>query len=179
MRHGRTLKPSRHGHNPSLDKFHSLTYGRGMAGATEVLREHGVTVTAQRLAVLTAVSRLPHATADEVADAARAEIGVISRQSVYDTLRLLVEAGLVRRIQPIGSAARYEDRVGDNHHHVICRECGSLADIDCAVGTAPCLTASDDRGFVIDEADVAYWGRCPDCQLTFDQRITERGQNGK
>jgi len=135
-----------------------------MAGSAEVLREHGVTVTAQRLAVLTAVSRLPHATADEVADAARAEIGSISRQSVYDTLGLLVEAGLVRRIQPLGSAARYEDRVGDNHHHVICRECGTLADVDCAVGTAPCLTASDDQGFVIDEADVAYWGRCPQCQ---------------
>lgn len=135
-----------------------------MAGSAEVLREHGVTVTAQRLAVLTAVSRLPHATADEVADVARAEIGSISRQSVYDTLGLLVEAGLVRRIQPLGSAARYEDRVGDNHHHVICRECGTLADVDCAVGTAPCLTASDDQGFVIDEADVAYWGRCPQCQ---------------
>jgi len=135
-----------------------------MAGSAEVLREHGVTVTAQRLAVLTAVSRLPHATADEVADAARAEIGSISRQSVYDTLGLLVEAGLVRRIQPLGSAARYEDRVGDNHHHVICRKCGTLADVDCAVGTAPCLTASDDQGFVIDEADVAYWGRCPQCQ---------------
>ena len=135
-----------------------------MAESAEVLREHGVTVTAQRLAVLTAVSRLPHATADEVADAARAEIGSISRQSVYDTLGLLVEAGLVRRIQPLGSAARYEDRVGDNHHHVICRECGTLADVDCAVGTAPCLTASDDQGFVIDEADVAYWGRCPQCQ---------------
>ena len=132
--------------------------------SAEVLREHGVTVTAQRLAVFTAVSRLPHATADEVADAARAEIGSISRQSVYDTLGLLVEAGLVRRIQPLGSAARYEDRVGDNHHHVICRECGTLADVDCAVGTAPCLTASDDQGFVIDEADVAYWGRCPQCQ---------------
>ena len=135
-----------------------------MAGSAEVLREHGVTVTAQRLAVLTAVSRFPHATADEVTEAARAEIGSISRQSVYDTLGLLVEAGLVRRIQPIGSAARYEDRVGDNHHHVICRECGTLADVDCAVGTAPCLTASDDQGFVIDEADVAYWGRCPQCQ---------------
>ena len=130
----------------------------------EMLRDHGVTVTAQRLAVLAAVSRLPHATADEVAESARTEIGSISRQSVYDTLGLLVESGLVRRIQPIGSPARYEDRVGDNHHHVICRECGTLADVDCAVGSAPCLTASDDQGFVIDEADVAYWGRCPECQ---------------
>lgn len=130
----------------------------------ELLRDHGVNVTAQRLAVLAAVSRLPHATADEVADFARTEIGSISRQSVYDTLGLLVETGLVRRIQPIGSPARYEDRVGDNHHHVICRDCGTLADVDCAVGSAPCLMASDDQGFVIDEADVAYWGRCPECQ---------------
>lgn len=150
-----------------------------MARSVELLREHGVTVTAQRVAVLTAVSRLPHSTADEVAESARREIGSISRQSVYDALGVIVEAGLVRRIQPIGSPARYEDRVGDNHHHVICRECGTLADVDCAVGSAPCLTASDDRGFVIDEADVAYWGRCPECQPEFDQRITGRGQNGK
>jgi len=150
-----------------------------VTGSVELLREHGVTVTAQRVAVLSAVSRLPHSTADEVGEAARREIGSISRQSVYDALGVLVDAGLVRRIQPIGSAARYEDRVGDNHHHVICRGCGALADVDCAVGSAPCLTASDDRGFVIDEADVAYWGWCPDCQLTIDQRITGRGQNGK
>ena len=97
-------------------------------------------------------------------DSVRAEIGSISRQSVYDTLAVLVEAGLVRRIQPVGSAARYEDRVGDNHHHVICRDCGELADVDCAVGSAPCLTAVDDAGFQIDEAEVAYWGRCPACQ---------------
>lgn len=135
-----------------------------MTTFAEVLRGHGVTVTAQRLAVLAAVARLPHATADEVAESARTEIGSISRQSVYDTLGLLVESGLIRRIQPIGSPARYEDRVGDNHHHVICRDCGTLADVDCAVGSAPCLTASDDQGFVIDEADVAYWGRCPECQ---------------
>jgi len=150
-----------------------------VARSVELLREHGVTVTAQRVAVLTAVSRLPHSTADEVAESARREIGSISRQSVYDALGVIVEAGLVRRIQPIGSPARYEDRVGDNHHHVICRECGTLADVDCAVGSAPCLTASDDRGFVIDEADVAYWGRCPECLPKFDQRITGRGQNGK
>lgn len=131
----------------------------------EALREHGITVTAQRLAVLAAVSHLPHATADEIADHARREIGSISRQSVYDTLGVLVDAAMIRRIQPVGSAARYEDRVGDNHHHVICRECGTLADVDCAVGSAPCLTASDDQGFVIDEADVAYWGRCPRCQI--------------
>lgn len=135
-----------------------------MAQLADVLREHGVTVTAQRLAVLAAVSRHPHATADEVAESARTDIGSISRQSVYDTLGLLVDTGLVRRIQPIGSPARYEDRVGDNHHHVICRDCGTLADVECAVGSAPCMTASDDQGFLIEEADVAYWGRCPECQ---------------
>jgi Fur family transcriptional regulator, stress-responsive regulator len=130
----------------------------------EVLREHGVQVTAQRLAVLRAVSKAPHITADGVAEAARDEIGSISRQSVYDTLGVLVTAGLVRRIQPIGSPALFEDRVGDNHHHLICRECGSLVDVDCAVGATPCLTAMENFGYEIDEAEVAYWGRCPDCQ---------------
>lgn len=130
----------------------------------EVLRRHGVQVTAQRLAVLRAVSNEPHITADGVAEAARVEIGSISRQSVYDTLNVLVTAGLVRRIQPIGSPARFEDRVGDNHHHLICRECGSLVDVDCAVGAMPCLTAIESFGYEIDEAEVAYWGRCPDCQ---------------
>lgn len=129
-----------------------------------LLREQGVQVTAQRLAVLRAVAAQPHATADTLIDLARSEIGSISRQSVYDTLAVLVEVGLIRRIQPVGSAARYEDRVGDNHHHVICRECGELADVDCAVGSAPCLTAVDDAGYQIDEAEVAYWGRCPTCQ---------------
>ncbi|MBU6278418.1 MAG: transcriptional repressor [Actinomycetales bacterium] len=129
-----------------------------------LLREQGIQVTAQRLAVLRAVAAQPHATADTLIDLARSEIGSISRQSVYDTLAVLVEVGLIRRIQPVGSAARYEDRVGDNHHHVICRECGELADVDCAVGSAPCLTAVDDAGYQIDEAEVAYWGRCPTCQ---------------
>ena len=129
-----------------------------------LLREQGIQVTAQRLAILRAVATQPHATADTLIDLARSEIGSISRQSVYDTLAVLVEVGLVRRIQPVGSAARYEDRVGDNHHHVICRECGELADVDCAVGSAPCLTAVDDAGYQIDEAEVAYWGRCPTCQ---------------
>lgn len=128
------------------------------------LRAHGVQVTAQRLAVMAAVSAHPHGTADSIAEAVRTDIGSISRQSVYDTLTLLEHVGLVRRIQPIGSPARFEDRVGDNHHHLICRECGTLVDVDCAVGAAPCLTASDSHGFDIDEADVAYWGRCPSCQ---------------
>lgn len=130
----------------------------------EILREHGVQATAQRIAVLEAVSAQPHITAEAVTEAVRDDIGTISRQSVYDALGLLEEKGIVRRIQPIGSPARFEDRVGDNHHHLICRECGDLADVDCAVGYTPCLTPVDDKGFEIDEADVAYWGRCPRCQ---------------
>src|SRR5918996_4548991 len=128
-----------------------------------LLRQRGIQVTAQRLAVLRAVAGQPHITADGVAEIVRAEIGAISLQSVYDALRVLVTEGLIRRIQPAGSSARFEDRVGDNHHHLICRICGRLVDIDCAVGSAPCLTAADDMGFDIDEAEVAYWGRCPDC----------------
>ena len=128
-----------------------------------LLREHGVQVTAQRLAVLRAVSARPHATADDVAENVRAEIGAISRQAVYDALGMLAEKGLIRRIQPAGSAALYEDRVGDNHHHVICRTCGKTADVDCAVGEAPCLTAANHSGYQIDEAEVIYWGICPNC----------------
>jgi Fe2+ or Zn2+ uptake regulation protein len=128
-----------------------------------LLREHGVQVTAQRLAVLSAVSGRPHCTADDVAEDVRAQIGAISRQGVYDALGLLAEKGLIRRIQPAGSPARYEDRVGDNHHHVICRTCGTTADVNCAVGETPCLTAADDSGYQIDEAEVIYWGTCPEC----------------
>ena len=129
----------------------------------ELLRQRGIQVTAQRLAVLRAVSAEPHITADAVAEAVRSEIGAISIQSVYDALSVLVSEGLLRRIQPAGSPARFEDRVGDNHHHLICRVCGRVVDVDCAVGKAPCLTAHDDNGYQIDEAEVAYWGRCPDC----------------
>jgi len=129
----------------------------------DLLRQRGIQVTAQRLAVLRAVRGQPHITADGVAEIVRAEIGAISLQSVYDALRVLVTEGLIRRIQPAGSSARFEDRVGDNHHHLICRICGRLVDIDCAVGSAPCLTAADDMGYEIDEAEVAYWGRCPNC----------------
>lgn len=132
--------------------------------ATELLRGRGLQVTAQRLAVLRALAAQPHATADTVAELARTDIGAISRQAVYDALSTLVSAGLIRRIQPAGSPARFEARVGDNHHHMICRECGRTADVDCAVGDAPCLTAATDHGFAIDEAEVIYWGRCPDCQ---------------
>ena len=133
------------------------------ADPADLLRLHGIQVTAQRLAVLRAVAGQPHITADGVAEVVRAEIGAISRQSVYDALGLLAEKGLLRRIQPVGSPARFENRVGDNHHHLICRSCGRVVDVDCAVGSAPCLTAADDQGFEIDEAEVAYWGRCPDC----------------
>ena len=129
----------------------------------ELLRQRGIQVTAQRLAVLRAVSAHPHVTADAVADAVRSEIGAISLQSVYDALSVLVAEGLLRRIQPAGSASRFEDRVGDNHHHLVCRICGDMIDIDCAVGTAPCLVAGDDKGYEIDEAEVVYWGRCPGC----------------
>jgi Fur family ferric uptake transcriptional regulator len=129
----------------------------------DLLRQHGIQVTAQRLAVLRAVTGQPHITADAVAEAVRGEIGAISLQSVYDALGVLVAEGLLRRIQPAGSPARFETRVGDNHHHLICRICGRVVDVDCAVGSAPCLMASDDSGYEIDEAEVAYWGRCPDC----------------
>ena len=131
------------------------------AGA--LLRRHGVQVTAQRLAVLRAVASRPHSTADGIDKDVRAEIGAISRQAVYDALGALTDKGLVRRIQPAGSSARYEDRVGDNHHHLICRACGEMVDVDCAVGYTPCLTAADDSAYEIDEAEVIYWGRCPEC----------------
>ena len=128
------------------------------------LRSHGVQVTAQRMAILDAVAARPHATTEELTEDVRSSIGSISRQAVYDTLGVFVEKNLVRRIQPTGSVARYEDRVGDNHHHLVCRECSIMFDIDCAVGTTPCLTADDDHGFEIDEAEVVYWGRCPSCR---------------
>ena len=131
------------------------------AGA--LLRRHGLTVTAQRLAVLRAVADGPHSTADGIAAAARVEIGAISRQAVYDALAALTDSGLLRRIQPAGSPARYERRVGDNHHHLVCRTCSRMVDVDCAVGDTPCLTAADDSGYEIDEAEVVYWGRCPEC----------------
>jgi len=113
--------------------------------------------------VLAAVHDHPHADTDSIIDAARQQLPSVSHQAVYDVLRALTDAGLVRRIQPPGSVARYEARVGDNHHHVVCRTCGTIADVDCAVGEAPCLTAFDDAGFAIDEAEVVYWGRCAEC----------------
>ena len=127
------------------------------------LRGVGLRVTRPRLAVLDAVSAQPHLDTETLIDAARARLGAVSHQAVYDVLRALTDAGLARRIQPTGATARYEARVGDNHHHLVCRSCGSITDVDCAVGDAPCLTASHDHGFVVDEAEVVYWGTCPDC----------------
>jgi Fe2+ or Zn2+ uptake regulation protein len=127
------------------------------------LRTADLRVTRPRLAVLEAVRTHPHADTDTIFGAVRASLPDVSRQAVYDVLAALTTAALIRRIQPSGSVARYESRVGDNHHHVVCRSCGTIADVDCAVGEAPCLTASDPHGFLVDEAEVVYWGLCPDC----------------
>jgi Fe2+ or Zn2+ uptake regulation protein len=129
-----------------------------------LLRRYGVQVTAQRLAVLKAVSGRPHGTTDEIEELVRAEIGAVSRQAVYDALGVLTDKGLIRRIQPARSPARYEDRVDDNHHHLVCRSCGDTVDVPCAVGYKPCLEAAEDNGFIVDEAEVIYWGTCPVCQ---------------
>lgn len=129
----------------------------------QMLREKSLRVTKPRVAVLTALAHRPHADADAVARAAREQLGSVSTQAVYDVLHALADAGLVRRIEPAGSSARYEIRVGDNHHHIVCRDCGDITDVDCAVGHTPCLAASDTHGFVIDEAEVTYWGVCPGC----------------
>lgn len=131
-----------------------------------MLRESGLRVTSPRMAVLSAVHDNPHADTESLIDIVRGNLGTVSGQAVYDVLKALNGAGLIRRIQPQGSVARYETRVGDNHHHVVCRSCGAIADVDCAVGHAPCLTASSDHGFRVDEAEVVYWGLCPDCSRT-------------
>jgi Fur family ferric uptake transcriptional regulator len=128
-----------------------------------MLREASLRVTRPRVAVLAAVHDRPHADTDTIINVVREDLGEVSTQAVYDVLRALTSAGLVRRIEPAGSVARYESRVADNHHHVVCRACGAVEDVDCAVGSAPCLTTSDDRGFTIDEAEVTYWGLCPAC----------------
>jgi Fur family transcriptional regulator, stress-responsive regulator len=129
----------------------------------EQLRAAELRVTRPRVAVMEAVHAHQHADTETIFGAVRAGLPDVSRQAVYDVLNALTTAGLVRRIQPSGSVARYEARIGDNHHHVVCRSCGTIADVDCAVGEAPCLTASDDNGFLVDEAEVIYWGMCPDC----------------
>jgi Fur family ferric uptake transcriptional regulator len=130
----------------------------------QTLRDHDLQVTAQRLAVLRAVTSRAHGTANEVAEDVRREIGAISRQSVYDTLTLLTDRDIIRRIQPAGSAARFEGRIGDNHHHLACRRCDRLVDVDCAAGAVPCLVPVDHMDFEVDEAEVIYWGICPDCR---------------
>ena len=132
----------------------------------QLLRGAALRVTRPRLAVLNAVHAHPHADTDSIIQASRRDLPEVSHQAVYDVLRALTDAGLVRRIQPSGSVARYEARVGDNHHHVVCRSCGTIADVDCAIGSAPCLTMSHDHGFTVDEAEVIYWGRCPACSPT-------------
>jgi Fur family ferric uptake transcriptional regulator len=128
-----------------------------------MLQSAHLRVTRPRLAVMQAVSDHPHSETDSIIRASREQVPDISHQTVYDALNALTAAGLIRRIQPTGSLARYEARVGDNHHHVVCRSCGVIADVDCAIGETPCLTASDDLGFAIDQAEVIYWGICPDC----------------
>lgn len=134
------------------------------AHATSALRTAGLRVTAPRLAVLGALARDAHLTADMITVGARARLGALSIQAVYDNLEVFLAAGLIRRIEPAGSPARYELRVGDNHHHLVCRSCGAVADTDCLHGERPCLTPSDAHGFAIDEAEVTFWGLCPACQ---------------
>jgi Fur family ferric uptake transcriptional regulator len=144
---------------------------------TSTLRAASLRVTRPRLAVLGAVAGNPHVDTEGVIRLVRADLGAVSHQAVYDVLRVLTDAGLLRRIQPAGATARYETRVGDNHHHVVCRTCGAIADVDCAVGHAPCLTASDAHGFVVEEAEVVYWGSCPTCAAASSTHpITQPGR---
>jgi Fur family transcriptional regulator, stress-responsive regulator len=149
-----------------LDRFQIVGETPGVPVGVEferMLRAADLRVTRPRLAVLAAVHANPHADTDTILRLARQDLGVVSHQAVYDVLRALTDVGLLRRLQPMGSVARYEPETGDNHHHVVCRTCGAITDVDCAVGQAPCLTASDDAGYEIGEAEVIYWGRCPDC----------------
>ncbi|MCR9244666.1 MAG: transcriptional repressor [bacterium] len=140
----------------------------------DLLRAHGLQVTAQRLAVLRAVSAHPHATADEVAAAVRDEIGSVSKQTVYDALRALASKGLIGEVHVPGSAARFDPRTGDNHHHAICRQCGAMVDVDCVIGQAPCID-DNDSGFEIDEAQVTFWGTCPACRAKTGTAESEPG----
>jgi Fur family ferric uptake transcriptional regulator len=163
----------------SLDPLKELHHTARVPTAADLermLRDVALRVTRPRVAVLAAVHDHPHADTDSLIAVARAQLGEVSHQAVYDVLRALTAAGLVRRIQPPGSVARYEARVGDNHHHVVCRSCGAIADVDCAVGYVPCLTASDDAGFQIDEAEVTYWGRCPACAAATGPETTTQDE---
>lgn len=141
-----------------------IAMDRKYSAAARRLREVGLRVTAPRVAVLEVLDGHPHAGADTVAAQVRNRIGRVSTQAVYDVLGACADAGLVRRIEPAGSAARFETRAGDNHHHLVCRSCGRITDVDCAVGVPPCLTPDDDAGYQLDEAEIVFWGRCPDCQ---------------
>jgi Fe2+ or Zn2+ uptake regulation protein len=143
-----------------------------------MLREAALRVTRPRVAVLSAVYDHPHADTDSLIDAVRQDSGEVSHQAVYDVLRALTAAGLVRRFQPTGSVARYEARAADNHHHIVCRSCGAIVDVDCAVGYTPCLTAADDAGYEIDEAEVIYWGRCPECAAAPSAAATSTASGG-
>ena len=145
------------------------------APAESSLREHGIRLTASRVAVLRAVDGNPHATADSLAHIVRERLGAVSTQAVYDALALFTRLGLVRRIEPAGSPARYETRVGDNHHHTACRRCGAIANVDCPHGEAPCLTPLETQGFLIDEAEVIYWGLCPTCQQATPEIVPHPG----
>jgi Fur family transcriptional regulator, stress-responsive regulator len=159
-----------------LDSFQKQRQTARMTTETDcarLLRDASLRVTRPRVAVLSAVHANPHADTDAIVGVVREDLGQVSTQAVYDVLRALTSAGLLRRIQPAGSVARYESRVGDNHHHVVCRSCGVIADVDCAVGETPCLTASDAGGFVIDEAEVIYWGRCPECAAATKRTVRE------
>jgi Fur family ferric uptake transcriptional regulator len=149
-----------------LDLFKNVGLTAVVPSASDLegmLRDVGLRVTKPRVAVLTAVYDHPHADTDSLREATRQQLPTVSHQTVYDVLRALSVAGLLRRIEPAGSVARYEARVGDNHHHLVCRSCGDIVDVDCAVGETPCLTASEDHGYEIDEAEVVYWGQCPRC----------------
>ena len=140
------------------------SHRRPAGGLQHQLRTVGLRITAPRLAVLEWLAGNPHSTADQVTTAVRSRLGTVSTQAVYDVLNACADAGLVRRIEPAGHPARYESRTGDNHHHVICRSCGRIEDVDCVLGKAPCLIPSDAAGFAVDEAEVVFWGRCPDCK---------------
>jgi Fe2+ or Zn2+ uptake regulation protein len=153
--------------------------GKASLDNDALLRRHGLQVTAPRLAVLRAVSDRSHRTADDIDPVVRAEIAVVSRQAVHDAVAAFTHKGLIRRIQPAGSPARYEDRVGDNHHHLICRTCNQMVDVDCAVGYTPCLTAADPSGHEIDEAEVIYWGQCPECVATTSSQQNERARSAR
>jgi Fur family ferric uptake transcriptional regulator len=140
-----------------------------------MLRQSSLKVTRPRVSVLSTVYDHPHADTNSIVGFVRDDLGDVSQQTVYDVLEAFTTAGLVRRIQPPGSVARYESRVADNHHHVVCRSCGAIEDVDCAVGEAPCLTAAEDHGYVIDEAEVVYWGLCPDCSKKAQETTPRRG----